>query len=262
MGATPVLADTVAALQAATLTLPDLRYFLCGGAPVPEAPVRAAAAIGLRVLSIYGATESPPHTVVHPEDPLESSWLSDGRPLAGIEVRIVDEQGCDVPDGSIGEQWSRGPNTFLGYLDEPELTARALDADGWVHSGDLARRLPDGSIRIAGRLKDIIVRGGQNISVAEVENYLAAHPAVHAVAVVAVPHARLGETGCAVVVPEPGQRPTLEDLTAFLVDRGIARFKLPERLELWDSLPATPSGKIQKFLIRQRLAQREQRSTT
>lgn len=254
MGATPFLADTVAALKATGETLPDLRYFLCGGAPVPEQPVREAASIGVRVLSIYGATESPPHTIVHPSDPLANSWLSDGRPLAGIEARIVDEAGLDLPRGEIGEEWSRGPNTFLGYLDEPELTARTLDADGWVHSGDLARFLPDGSIRIAGRLKDIIVRGGQNISVAEVENYLMSHPAVKSVAVVAVPHPRLGETGCAIVVPAPGQVPTLADLTAFLIEKGVARFKLPERLELWPALPATPSGKVQKFLIRQQLA--------
>lgn len=255
MGATPFLADTVAALVAAGETLPDLRCFLCGGAPVPEKPVRDAAAIGLRVLSIYGATESPPHTLVHPDDALERSWLSDGRPLPGIEIKIVSEVGEELPQGEIGEEWSRGPNTFIGYLDEPELTSKSLDADGWVHSGDLARRLPDGSIRIAGRLKDIIVRGGQNISAAEVENHLMSHPAVRSVAVVAMPHARLGETGCAVVVPATGQTPTLADLTAFLLDKGVARFKLPEQLELWPALPVTPSGKIQKFLIRKKLAE-------
>ncbi len=256
MGATPFLADTVAALNVNGERLPALRYFLCGGAPVPEAPVRAAAAIGMRVLSVYGATESPPHTIVHPEDPLENSWLSDGRPLAGIEVRIVDKDGRNVPPGEVGEEWSRGPNTFLGYLEEPEMTARALDAEGWVHSGDLARALPDGSIRIAGRLKDIIVRGGQNISVAEVENHLASHPAVQSVVVVGVPHERLGETSCAVVVPKSGQTLTLNELTAFLIDKGIAKFKLPERLELWPSLPSTASGKIQKFMIRQQLTAR------
>lgn len=261
MGATPFLADTVAALASTGETLPDLRYFLCGGAPVPEAPVRKAAAIGLRVLAIYGSTESPPHTVVHPGDPLENSWLSDGRPLAGIEVKIVSENGNEASRGDIGEEWSRGPNTFLGYLDEPELTRKALDADGWCHSGDLARALPDGSIRIAGRLKDIIVRGGQNISVSEVENYLASHPAVKTVAVVAMPHPRLGETGCAVVVPEPGQTLTLADLTSFLLAKGVARFKLPERLEIWPSLPATASGKIQKFLIRQKLAETDRSSS-
>lgn len=254
MGATTFLVDTVAALAEAGESLPDLRYFLCGGAPVPERPVRDAAALGIRVLSVYGATESPPHTLVHPGDPLEDAWRCDGRPLDGIEVRIVDEHGRDLADGEVGEEWSRGPNTFLGYLEEPEMTRRALDAEGWVHSGDLARRLPDGSLRIAGRLKDIIVRGGQNISVAEVENHLMSHPAVAAVAVVGVPHARLGETACAVVVPVPGCAPALGELNAFLLGRGVARFKLPERLETWPALPATPSGKTQKFLIRQRLA--------
>lgn len=260
MGATPFLADIAAALQARNMRLPELRYFLCGGAPIPEALVQRAEQIGLRVLSIYGSTESPPHTVVHPQDPVSNSWQTDGRPLAGIEVRIVSPAGADLAPGEIGEEWSRGPNTFLGYLGEPELTRKDLDADGWYHSGDLARRLPDGSVRIAGRLKEIIVRGGQNISVAEVENYLAGHPAVHRVAVVGVPHPRLGETACAVVVPEPGCSLTLAELTAYLIDKGVARFKLPERLEIWPSLPSTPSGKIQKFLIREALADGQGRS--
>lgn len=254
MGATPFLADTVSALTATGEALPDLRYFLCGGAPVPEAPVRAAAGLGIRVLSIYGSTESPPHTIVHPEDPFENSWLSDGRALAGIEARIVNPEGQALPDGEVGEAWSRGPNTFVGYLGEPEMTRASLDAEGWVHSGDLARVLPDGSIRICGRLKEIIVRGGQNISISEVENYLMSHPAVERVAVVGVPHDRLGETGCAVVVLKPGQAATLEALTCYLVDKGVAKFKLPERLEIWPTLPTTPSGKVQKFVIRQQLA--------
>jgi acyl-CoA synthetase len=242
-------------LAASGDALPNLRYFLCGGAPVPEQVVRRAGALGVRVLSVYGATESPPHTVVHPEDPLENAWLCDGRPLAGIEIQVVSDRYSPVPEGEVGEAWSRGPNTFIGYLREPELSAKVLDADGWVHSGDLARMLPGGSIRIAGRLKDIIVRGGQNISAAEVENHLMSHPAVRAVAVVAMPHERLGETGCAVVVPAPNCAPTLADLCAFLRDKGVARFKLPERLELWPELPTTPSGKVQKFLIRKKLAE-------
>ncbi|MBE0590945.1 MAG: AMP-binding protein, partial [Gemmatimonadales bacterium] len=154
---------------------------------------------------------------------------------------------------------SRGPNVFLGYLGEPELTRKALDADGWYHSGDLARALPDGSIRIVGRIKEMLVRGGQNISVREVEDYISAHPAVLSVAVVGVPHDRLGETGCAVVVARPGQSITLPELSAFLVERGIAKFKLPERLEVWPSLPTTPSGKIQKFLIKQQLRDGQER---
>jgi acyl-CoA synthetase len=254
MGATPFLADIADALEKSGERLPHLRYFMCGGAPIPEALVRRAGAVGLRVMSIYGATESPPHTVVHPDDPPENAWSTDGRPLTGIEVRIVSE-GRDVAVGEIGEEWSRGPNTALGYLGESELTARDFDSDGWYHSGDLARRLSDGSLRIAGRLKDIIVRGGQNISTREVEDYLAGHPAVQSVAVVGVPHPRLSETGCAVVVTRPGTSITLPELTEFLLAKGVARFKLPERLEIWPSLPLNPSGKIQKFLVRKQLAE-------
>lgn len=253
MGATPFLADIASALESTGERLPHLRYFLCGGAPVPEALVHRAADVGLRVMSIYGSTESPPHTVVHPNDPRENAWTTDGRPLAGIETRIVTEAGKAASVGEIGEEWSRGPNTFLGYLGDPELTAKDLDSQGWYHSGDLARALPDGSIRIAGRLKDIIVRGGQNISVREVEDYLSAHPAIHSVAVVGVPHPRLGESACAVVVMRPGRVVTLPELTEFLLAKGVARFKLPERLEIWPSLPSNPSGKIQKFLIRNAL---------
>lgn len=253
MGATPFLADVSSALEESGDTLPSLRYYLCGGAPIPETLVKRAAAVKLRTLAIYGSTESPPHTVVHPEDPEENAWTTDGRPLAGIETRIVGPDGRDVPDGEVGEEFSRGPNMFLGYLGEPALTAKDVDAESWYHSGDLARRLPDGSIRIAGRLKDIIVRGGQNISAREVEDYLAGHPGVHMVAVVGVPHPRLGETGCAVIVTKPGATLTLMDITSYLEAKGVARFKLPERLEIWPSLPQTPSGKIQKFIIRQEL---------
>ena len=253
MGATPFLSDVADALGATSTRLPNLRYFLCGGAPVPEALARRATDIGLRVLSIYGSTESPPHTIVHPGDPVENAWTTDGHPLAGIEVGIVSESRSPLPLGETGEERSRGPNTFLGYLDEPALTAKDFDADGWYYSGDLARQLLDGSIRIVGRLKDIIVRGGQNISAREVEEYLLAHPAVHTVAVVAVPHPRLGETSCAVAVLKPDCALSLTELAAFLEAKGIARFKLPERLEIWPSLPTTPSGKIQKFLIRKTL---------
>jgi acyl-CoA synthetase len=260
MGATPFLGDTTAVLETGGERLADLRCFLTGGAPIPEALVRRAQQVGLRVLSIYGSTESPPHTVVHPGDPVENSWLTDGRPLDGIEVRIVGQSSGPMPVGEIGEEWSRGPNTFLGYLGEPELTRKDLDGDGWYHSGDLARALPDGSIRIVGRMKDIIIRGGQNISVREVEDYLSAHPAVQEVAVVAVPHERLGETGCAVIVTKPGASVTLPELADYLVAKGVARFKLPERLEVWPDLPSTPSGKIQKFLIRKRLVETEKKA--
>ncbi len=262
MGATPFLADIATALERSGARLPKLRYFMCGGAPIPEALVRRAADVGLRVMSIYGSTESPPHTVVHPDDPPENAWSTDGRPCEGIEVRIVSADGRPARVGEVGEEWSRGPNTFLGYLDEPELTAKDLSADGWYRSGDLARMLADGSLRIAGRLKDIIVRGGQNISVREVEDYLIAHPAISSVAVVGVPHERLGETSCAVVVTKPGRSVALAEIVDFLLAKGVARFKLPERLETWPALPTNPSGKIQKFLIRKALVEPPQESAS
>jgi non-ribosomal peptide synthetase component E (peptide arylation enzyme) len=127
------------------------------------------------------------------------------------------------------------------------LTAQALDADGWYHSGDLATLGAQGAVRIVGRIKDMIIRGGQNISAREVEDILLEHPACQSVAVVGLPDERLGELGCAVVVCQPGQTLAFEEMKQFLIARGVARFKLPEHLVLRDALPATPSGKIQKF---------------
>ena len=255
MGATPFLAEISAALAATEQSLPSLRYFLCGGAPIPEVLVRRATDLGIRVLSIYGSTESPPHTMVQPADPVKNAWVSDGRPFPGIEVRIVDGNGQECPTGTTGEEYSRGPNTFLGYLGDPELTRKALDGDGWVHSGDLARMLPDGSLRITGRLKEIIIRGGQNISAREVEDRLMEHSSVLRAAMVGVPHPRLGETGAAVIVLRPGAaRPDLTELIRFLIDKGISKFKLPEHLHIWTDLPTNPTGKIQKFIIREKLA--------
>lgn len=253
MGATPFLSDVVDSLERSGKRLPDLRYFLCGGAPIPEVVVRRAQAVGVRVLSIYGSTESPPHTVTWPEDSIEAAWQFDGRALPGVEVRAVDEDGKPLPPGRQGEQWSRGPHAFIGYLGEPELTARALDADGWYHSGDLATVGAEGSVRIVGRIKDMIIRGGQNISAREVEDILLEHPACQSVAVIGLPDERLGELGCAVVVCQPGNTLGFEEMKQFLIERGVARFKLPEHLVLRDALPATPSGKVQKFKLREEL---------
>lgn len=253
MGATPFLSDVVDSLEKSGKRLPDLRYFLCGGAPIPEVLVRRAQQLGVRVMSIYGSTESPPHTVTWPTDPVEAAWQWDGRTLPGVEVCAVDDDGKPLPPGQPGEQWSRGPHAFIGYLGEPELTAKALDAEGWYHSGDLATVGPQGEVRVVGRIKDMIIRGGQNISAREVEDVLLAHPAVQSVAVVGLPDERLGEIGCAVVVCQPGQTLGFEDMKQFLIKRGVARFKLPEHLVLREALPATPSGKIQKFKLREEL---------
>ena len=253
MGATPFLSDVVDSMEKTGKRLPDLRYFLCGGAPIPEVLVRRAQQLGVRVMSIYGSTESPPHTVTWPQDPMEAAWQFDGRALPGVEVCAVDEDGKPVAPGQQGEQWSRGPHAFIGYLGEPELTARALDAQGWYHSGDLATVSAEGGVRIVGRIKDMIIRGGQNISAREVEDILLEHPACQSVAVVGLPDERLGELGCAVVVCQPGKTLGFEEMKQFLIARGVARFKLPEHLVLRDALPATPSGKVQKFKLREEL---------
>lgn len=254
IGASVFLSDTVAVLARQQGRLPALRFFLCGGAPIPEDLVRRSLELGVRVLPVYGSTESPPHTVVPPEAPLEAAWQTDGKPLPGIEVRVLDDQLAPVPSGQPGEAWSRGPNTFIGYLGDEETTRRTIDAELWCRSGDLAVLREDGYLKIVGRIKEMIIRGGQNISVREVEDALTAHPAVHEVAVVGVAHERLGESLAAVVVPEPGHELTLAALCEFLSARGISKFKLPEHLVLSSSLPRTPSGKIQKVLLKQQLA--------
>ena len=253
MGATPFLSDVIDSMERSGKRLPELRYFLCGGAPIPEVLVRRAQQLGVRVMSIYGSTESPPHTVTWPIDPIEAAWQFDGRALPGIEVCSVDEEGKPLACGQQGEQWSRGPHAFIGYLGEPGLTANALDAQGWYHSGDLATVGTQGEVRIVGRIKDMIIRGGQNISAREVEDILLEHPACQSVAVVGLPDERLGELGCAVVVCHPGKTLSFEDMKHFLIERGVARFKLPEHLVQRAELPATPSGKIQKFKLREEL---------
>ena len=147
----------------------------------------------------------------------------------------------------------RGPELCLGYLD-PADTAAAFTADGWFRTGDLARLGPDGDVTIVGRAKDIVVRGGENISLKEVEDYLAAHPHVADVAIVGVPDDVLGERACAFVVPRDGVAPTLPELASYLSGQGIARHKLPEYLLIVDTFPRTLSGKIQKFVLRQQAA--------
>jgi acyl-CoA synthetase len=253
MGATTFLTDTVAAMRSKSIRLPNMRFFLCGGAPIPEGAVKLAADAGLRVLSVYGSTESPPHAVVLPKDPFANAWLSDGRPLPGIETRLVGEDQTDVGSGEEGEEWSRGPNTFLGYLDEPELTNNNMTEDGWYKSGDLARYLPDGSIRIVGRKKDVIIRGGQKISAREVEDILANLSSVKEVAVIPFPHDRLGEITRAVLATTHGTTITLDEVARFLASQGLAKYKWPERLLCWAALPKTASGKIQKLAIRRQV---------
>jgi acyl-CoA synthetase (AMP-forming)/AMP-acid ligase II len=221
-----------------------------GGAPVPVALGERAASLGIAIIRAYGSTEHPSTTGCQFDDPADRRHRTDGRALASVELRLVDEEGADVPVGSPGEILSRGPDLCLGYTD-PALTAAAFDDAGWYHSGDIGVLDEHGFLTITDRVKDIIIRGGENISAAEVEGALQALPGVAEVAVVAAPDERLGEHACAVVHMLPGAAPvTLGDVTAHLSRVGLARQKWPEELRLVDDFPRTATGKIRKADLR------------
>ncbi len=170
-----------------------------------------------------------------------------------VEIRTVDEDGHDVAVGQPGEILSRGPDRFAGYTD-PALSAEAIDADGWFRTGDIGVIDADGYLTITDRVKDIIIRGGENVSAAEVEQLLAHMKGVAEVAVVAAPDERLGEHGCAFFRMQPGSEPPdLEAVRAHLAAAGLTRQKWPEELRVVDELPRTPSGKVQKFVLREQL---------
>lgn len=235
-----------------------LRFWLSAGAPIPKTLVEEAATTipGCRVVSAYGSSEVMMATVCRPGDSVDRVASSDGAPVDGVELRIVSQDGSEAPVGVEGEIRYKGPGRILEYFGRPDLTAGALDADGWWRTGDLGRVDEDGYLRVTGRLKDIIIRGGFNISAREVEEALLEHPAIANVAVVGIPDERLGERACAVVVPHADQRVTLEELGTFLAQkRKIATWKVPERIEFVNGFPLTATGKVQKFALRDRFQQ-------
>jgi acyl-CoA synthetase len=200
---------------------------------------------------MYGSTEHPSTTgSTDGVDPPEKGMFTDGRPLPGVELRLVDESGHDVEVGVAGEILSRGPDCFEGYTD-PALTAAAFVDESWYVSGDVGVLDSEGYLTITDRKKDIIIRGGENVSAAEVEELLLRMPGVAEAAVVAAPDARLGEHGCAFVrlLPE-ASGVDLEGVRSHLSAAGLARQKWPEELRLVDDFPRTPSGKVQKFVLR------------
>jgi acyl-CoA synthetase len=213
-----------------------------GGSPVPRAVAERATELGISVTRAYGSTEHPSITGCRHEDPLEKRLSTDGQPLAGVEIRLVD-----------GEILSRGPDCFGGYTDAA-LTEAAFEPDGWYHTEDVGVLDDDGFLLITDRRKDIIIRGGENVSAAEVEEVLATMPGVAEVAVVAAPDDRLGEHACAVIRIRPdAPAPCLDDLQAAVRSAGLARQKWPEELRLVREFPRTASGKVQKFVLRERL---------
>ncbi|HDC8718898.1 TPA: medium-chain fatty-acid--CoA ligase [Escherichia coli] len=257
LGATPFVYDLLNVLEKQPADLSALRFFLCGGTTIPKKVARECQQFGIKLLSVYGSTESSPHAVVNLDDPLSRFMHTDGYAAAGVEIKVVDDARKTLPPGCEGEEASRGPNVFMGYFDEPELTARALDEEGWYYSGDLCRMDEAGYIKITGRKKDIIVRGGENISSREVEDILLQHPKIHDACVVAMPDERLGERSCAyVVLKAPHHSLSLEEVVAFFSRKRVAKYKYPEHIVVIEKLPRTASGKIQKFLLRKDIMRR------
>jgi len=231
-----------------------LRTGVMAGSPCPvEVMNRVREQLGADEITIaYGLTEaSPAVTQTLTDDPVELRVSTVGRPIPGVEVKVADPHtGEELPDGEAGELCCRGHNVMIGYYEMPDATAEAIDADGWLHSGDLAVRRPDGYLRITGRLKDMIIRGGENIYPREIEEFLYGHPDIEDVQVVGVPDPRLGEEVCAFVRPRRGTSLTPEEIRDFCRDR-LAHFKVPRYVELVEEFPMTVTGKVQKFKLRE-----------
>src|SRR5512140_42082 len=252
MASTPFLSDLAKNVAESGKGVPTLRTFLCAGAPIPGPLVeQARKALGAKIVSAWGMTENGAVTLIELDDDDERAFNTDGHPLPGVELKVLGVDDAALPPGQAGKLLVRSVSNFGGYLKRPQWNG--TDADGWFDTGDLARMDEQGYIRITGRSKDVIIRGGENIPVVEIEALLYRHPAVAQVAIVAYPDERLGERACAVVVPRAGQPFDFAAMTEFLKAQKLAMQYIPERLVVRDAMPATPSGKIQKFKLREML---------
>ncbi|BDU53322.1 cyclohexanecarboxylate-CoA ligase [Limnohabitans sp. INBF002] len=250
MASTPFLTDLAKNVEESGKKVPTLRTFLCAGAPIPGPLVeQARSALGAKIVSAWGMTENGAVTLIELNDPDERAFTTDGLPLPGVELKVVNDDGAVLPAGEAGKLYVRSCSNFGGYLKRAHLNG--TDAEGWFDTGDLARLDAQGYVRITGRSKDVIIRGGENIPVVEIESLLYRHPAIAMAAIVAYPDERLGERACAVVVLKPGQSLDLPALVDYLKAQKIALQYIPEKLEIRDAMPATPSGKIQKFKLRE-----------
>ncbi|MEV0840803.1 3-phosphoshikimate 1-carboxyvinyltransferase [Actinocatenispora sera] len=251
--ATPFLADLVKGVEDGDRAPESLRIFVATGAAVPRGLAeRATRVLGTTVCGAWGTTETCLGTLAAPGDEPAKTWGTDGRALDGITIRIVDDEGRKLPPGVEGNFELRSPTFFEGYLDHPEWTADAFTADGFFRTGDLGIIDESGYIRITGRVKDVINRGGEKVPVSEIEQLLYEHPSVAEVAIVAMPDPRLGERACAFVVPAPHADLDFGAMQKYLNTHQVAKTYWPERLELVDELPRNPTGKIQKYLLRER----------
>lgn len=256
-GSTSFIVDLVRANRVRAADTSSFRFLVAGGAKIPPAvAAEVRDELGSRLIAVWGMTENGATTITYPDEPILASADSDGKACPWMELRVVDgATGAPLPSGSSGQLRVRGASQMIGYVRRPALTGASIDADGWFDTGDVAVLSGDGHIRITGRTKDLIIRGGENIPVAEIEAILYAHPAIAEVAIVSYPDARLGERACAVVVPVVDATLSLGDLAAHLEAAGVSRTYWPERLELREAMPRTLSGKIQKFLLRESLAE-------
>jgi cyclohexanecarboxylate-CoA ligase len=254
-GATPFLFDVVHLPERYRPRLATLRSFACGGAPIPPELARKAVEVmpTTSLLPTWGLSETAIVTLARPDDPMDKVTGSDGRAVPGWEVRVVSPEGEPLPAGEVGEIECRGAGMFYGYFERPDLTAAALH-DGWLRTGDLGRMDAQGYVRCLDRIKDLIIRGGLNVSPNEIENLMREHPAVRDVAVVGIPDERLGERICAAVIPD-GQAPSVPEMADFLKAKGLSIQKLPERIVSLSELPLTASGKVQKFVLRNQIVE-------
>jgi cyclohexanecarboxylate-CoA ligase len=251
--ATPFLADMVKAVEDGARPPAALRIFVATGAAVPRGLAeRATRILGTAVCGGWGTTESCLGSLSAPGDEPAKVWGTDGRALRGIGLRVTDAGGRTLPAGEEGHFEVRSSTMFEGYADHPEWTAAAYTDDGWFRTGDLAVMDESGYVRITGRVRDVINRGGEKIPVAEMEQLLTDHPAIAEIAIVAMPDARLGERACAFVVLHARANFDFERMQHYLDACQVAKHYWPERLEIVSELPRTPSGKIQKYVLRER----------
>ncbi len=259
MGATPFLSDLTDYCIANDIETPSLKVFVSAGAPIPRVLVsKARDTLKAVIISAWGMSENGVVTSALLDDAEDKITGTDGYPLPGMAVRVVGEDGQTLGADEEGDLYVKGCSNFVGYLKRPELAK--ITEDGWFDTGDIARIDSDGYIRIAGRSKDIIIRGGENIPVVEIENMIFKLPAVATVAIVAYPDDRLGERACAYVTLQDGAQLTLDDIITYLLSQDTTKQYLPERLEIVGEMPTTPSGKIQKFKLRDMLREKMERA--
>lgn len=256
--ATPFLQMLMGAYDPEKHDASSLRRWVCAGSPIPGSVVEQAGKLfaGCQTLSLYGRSENFLTTMCTVHDPAERSATSDGSALEGAAIKVVDAVGDEVPRGEEGDISYKGPSHMIEYYRNDEETKALFTPEGFSRSGDLGTMDDDGFVRVTGRLKDIVIRGGMNISAREIEDHLLDHPKISSVAVVGMPDERLGEKVCAYVVPMGTEEVTLDEVVAHLKSHRVATQKLPERVEIVNAMPMTATGKIQKHVLRSDIAKK------